>query len=160
MAKRTPTHHTVFSSHTVAGPLILRFKKPQYTLKNVLTMDCSPVVRGRTSVYSRKRFPAVVNIPPKSFFPNFSVLTVPLTKVLNHFQLRIEKVRWTHRQTKMSNIYQLHPFLSPVKKGMQLVNVRHFVCLCVHRTFSMRSRKWFKTFVRGTVRTEKTILTR
>ena len=40
---------------------------------------------------------------------------------------------------------------------MQLVNVRHFVCVCVcvHRTFSPRSRKWFKPFVRGTVRTEK-----
>jgi hypothetical protein len=32
-----------------------------------------------------------------------------------------------------------------------------FVCLCVRRTFSLRSRKWFKTFVSGTVRTEKTI---
>ena len=29
------------------------------------------------------------------------------------------------------------------------------VCVCVHRTFSPRSRKWFKPFVRGTVRTEK-----
>ena len=44
---------------------------------------------------------------------------------------------------------------SPLKKRMQLVNVRDFVCVCVHRTFSLRSRKWFETFVRGPVRTEK-----
>ena len=47
--------------------------------------------------------------------------------------------------------------VAPLKKGKQLGDVRHFVCLSVHRTFSLRSRKWFKTFVRGTVRTEKTI---
>jgi hypothetical protein len=59
----------------------------------------------------------------------FSVLTVPLTKFLNHFRLRSEKVRWTDRQTdKMSNIYQLLPLFKGATAETSLKAFGCFAC--------------------------------
>ncbi len=48
--------------------------------------------------------------------------------------------------------------VAPLKKGKQLGDVRLFVC--VSRTICVcKGEKWFRTFVKGTVRTERTIFT-
>ena len=64
------------------------------------------------------------------------------------------RINWGRQNTQS---LQAVLAVAPLKKGKQLGDVRLFVC--VSRTICVcKGEKWFRTFVRGTVRTENEIV--